>query len=51
MPYAKAKDGVEIYYEATGKGTPFLYFERDRVRTARCGIFIRRRSSLAITAS
>ncbi len=25
MPYAKAKDGVEIYYEATGKGTPFLF--------------------------
>ena len=25
MPYAKAKDGVEIYYEATGKGTPLLF--------------------------
>ena len=25
MPYVKAKDGVDIYYEATGKGTPFLF--------------------------
>jgi pimeloyl-ACP methyl ester carboxylesterase len=25
MPYVKAKDGVEIYYEAAGQGTPFLF--------------------------
>ena len=25
MPYVKAKDGVDIYYEATGKGTPLLF--------------------------
>ena len=25
MPYVKAKDGVEIYYEAYGEGTPFLF--------------------------
>ena len=25
MPYAKAKDGVEIYYEAVGNGTPLLF--------------------------
>src|SRR5512143_1832346 len=25
MPYAKAKDGGNIYYEATGKGTPFVF--------------------------
>jgi pimeloyl-ACP methyl ester carboxylesterase len=25
MPYVKAKDGVDIYYEVSGKGTPFLF--------------------------
>jgi pimeloyl-ACP methyl ester carboxylesterase len=25
MPYVKAKDGVDIYYEAYGQGTPFLF--------------------------
>jgi pimeloyl-ACP methyl ester carboxylesterase len=25
MPYVKTKDGVDIYYEATGEGTPFLF--------------------------
>ena len=25
MPYIKVNDGVEIYYEATGQGTPFLF--------------------------
>ncbi len=25
MPYVKASDGVDIYYEATGSGTPFLF--------------------------
>ncbi|MGH7929862.1 MAG: alpha/beta fold hydrolase, partial [Candidatus Binatia bacterium] len=25
MPYTKAKDGVEIYYEVSGQGTPFLF--------------------------
>src|SRR5258706_6871624 len=25
MPYVKMKDGVEIYFEATGRGTPFLF--------------------------
>jgi pimeloyl-ACP methyl ester carboxylesterase len=25
MPHVKAKDGVEIYYEASGKGTPFVF--------------------------
>jgi len=25
MPYVKAKDSVEIYYEAYGQGTPFLF--------------------------
>jgi pimeloyl-ACP methyl ester carboxylesterase len=25
MAYIKAKDGVEIYYEAAGQGTPFLF--------------------------
>ncbi len=25
MPYIKSKDGVDIYYEATGRGTPFLF--------------------------
>jgi len=25
MPHVRAKDGVEIYYEATGQGTPFLF--------------------------
>jgi pimeloyl-ACP methyl ester carboxylesterase len=25
MPYVKVKDGVEIYYEAIGQGTPFLF--------------------------
>ena len=25
MPYVKASDGVEIYYEATGSGKPFLF--------------------------
>jgi pimeloyl-ACP methyl ester carboxylesterase len=25
MPYVKVKDGVEIYYEATGQGTPFVF--------------------------
>src|ERR1051325_7818379 len=25
MPYVKARDGVEIYYEAYGEGTPFLF--------------------------
>lgn len=25
MPYIKAKDGVDIYYEVTGQGTPFLF--------------------------
>ena len=26
MPYVKAKDGVDIYYEVSGHGTPFLFF-------------------------
>jgi len=25
MPYVKAKDGVDIYYEIAGQGTPFLF--------------------------
>ena len=25
MPHVKAKDGVEIYYEASGRGTPFVF--------------------------
>jgi len=25
MPHVKAKDGVEIYYEASGEGTPFVF--------------------------
>src|SRR6266542_459397 len=25
MPYVKAKDGVDIYYEVSGQGTPFLF--------------------------
>jgi pimeloyl-ACP methyl ester carboxylesterase len=25
MPYVKAKDGVEIYYEVSGQGTPLLF--------------------------
>jgi pimeloyl-ACP methyl ester carboxylesterase len=25
MPYVKAKDGTEIYYEGSGQGTPFLF--------------------------
>ena len=25
MPHVKAKDGVEIYYEVSGQGTPFLF--------------------------
>ncbi|HUR71933.1 MAG TPA: alpha/beta hydrolase, partial [Candidatus Limnocylindrales bacterium] len=25
MPYVKARDGTNIYYEATGKGKPFLF--------------------------
>ena len=25
MPYVKARDGVDIYYEAFGEGTPFLF--------------------------
>lgn len=25
MPYVKAKDGVEIYYEVSGRGTPLLF--------------------------
>ena len=25
MPYVKAKDGVDIYYEVFGEGTPFLF--------------------------
>jgi pimeloyl-ACP methyl ester carboxylesterase len=25
MPYVKTKDGVDIYYEASGEGTPFLF--------------------------
>jgi pimeloyl-ACP methyl ester carboxylesterase len=25
MPYVKTKDGVDIYYEATGRGTPLLF--------------------------
>jgi hypothetical protein len=25
MPYIKAKDGVDIYYEVFGEGTPFLF--------------------------
>ena len=25
MPYVKAKDGVDIYYEVSGHGTPFLF--------------------------
>jgi pimeloyl-ACP methyl ester carboxylesterase len=25
MPYVKTKDGVEIYYEVSGEGTPFLF--------------------------
>src|SRR3989442_4132739 len=25
MPYVKAKDGVDIYYEVSGNGTPFLF--------------------------
>lgn len=25
MPYVKAKDGVDIYYEAAGQGTPLLF--------------------------
>jgi 3-oxoadipate enol-lactonase len=25
MPYVKTKDGVDIYYEAFGEGTPFLF--------------------------
>ena len=25
MPHVKARDGTDIYYEATGKGTPFLF--------------------------
>ena len=25
MPHVKAKDGVEIYYEASGQGTPFVF--------------------------
>src|SRR5688572_10893664 len=25
MPYVKAKDGVDIYYEVYGHGTPFIF--------------------------
>src|SRR5262245_3913766 len=25
MPYVKTKDGVDIYYEVSGEGTPFLF--------------------------
>src|SRR2546426_11984917 len=25
MPFVKAKDGVDIYYEVSGQGTPFLF--------------------------
>ena len=25
MPYVKAKDGIDIYYEVSGRGTPFLF--------------------------
>ena len=25
MPYVKAKDGLDIYYEVSGQGTPFLF--------------------------
>jgi 3-oxoadipate enol-lactonase len=25
MPYVKTKDGVDIYYDAFGAGTPFLF--------------------------
>src|SRR6266576_2335655 len=25
MPFIKAKDGVDIYYEMSGQGTPFLF--------------------------
>ena len=25
MPFVKAKDGVDIYYEMSGQGTPFLF--------------------------
>ena len=25
MPYVKAKDGIDIYYEVSGQGTPFLF--------------------------
>jgi pimeloyl-ACP methyl ester carboxylesterase len=25
MPYIKAKDGIDIYYEVSGQGTPFLF--------------------------
>ena len=25
MPHVKAKDGIDIYYEVSGQGTPFLF--------------------------
>ena len=31
MPYVKTKDGVDIYYEAFGEGTPLLFPQRNRL--------------------
>ena len=31
MPYVKTKDGVDIYYEVSGEGTPFLFLSEPPV--------------------
>ena len=28
MPYAKTQDGVKLYYEEVGQGTPILFEQR-----------------------
>ena len=49
MPYVKTKDGVDIYYEAFGEGTPFLFLSETACDGA-VGRSIRSRSSREITA-
>ena len=36
MPYVKAKDGVDIYYEVAGQGTPLLFLSETSMRWTGC---------------
>jgi len=49
MPHVKMTDGVDIYYEATGRGTPFLFLSETACDGAVWNL-IKRLSFPAITA-